>query len=62
MTDEQDQRVAEGERMARLEKEVEMLRNAVERLTDIVVRGSGALLATGVLGAITGLILKGVIG
>jgi hypothetical protein len=45
-----------------LKSQVEGLTKAVDRLTDVVVQAALALVVTGVLGLLTALILKGVIG
>jgi uncharacterized protein YutE (UPF0331/DUF86 family) len=49
-------------KVAVLESQVEMLREAVDRLTNVVFQAAIAIVATGVLGVLAALILKGVIG
>jgi hypothetical protein len=45
-----------------LKSQVEGLTKAVDRLTDVVFQAALAIVITGVLGLLTALILKGVIG
>jgi hypothetical protein len=58
----QDETRSKVDRVPVLEAQVELLTRAVDRLTDVVFQAAIAIVATGVLGFLSALILKGVIG